>query len=193
MVVDAATGMLSYSPAEGSEPLGLVPLSVVTAIRIGPSSLDAQSSATAAVASKSAHDLTLAANGELFRWRSSSPQAAVQWLDALHATIAVTRVGQPPLVDAAVEHTAGRALEAASVIADDPLAFPADIDGPLMAPVLEDLQNAQRVPGTPPVDNAWQRLWTGIGIDKLLGLLETSSHSAFEDTSLGRDVNDLKE
>ena len=49
------------------------------------------------------------------------------------------------------------------------------------------------LPGTPPVDNAWQRLWTGIGIDKLLGLLETSSHSAFEDTSLGRDVNDLKE
>ena len=48
-------------------------------------------------------------------------------------------------------------------------------------------------PGTPDIDNAWQRLWKGIGFDKLLALLETASHSAFEDTSLGRDVGALKQ
>jgi len=48
------------------------------------------------------------------------------------------------------------------------------------------------LPGTPPVDNAWQGMWTAIGFDKLLGLLESASHSAFEDTSLGRDVTALK-
>ena len=46
-------------------------------------------------------------------------------------------------------------------------------------------------PGTPPIDNVWQQMWTGIGVDKLLGLLETASHSSFEDTSLGRDVSAL--
>ena len=45
----------------------------------------------------------------------------------------------------------------------------------------------------PPVDNAWQRLWATIGFDKLLALLEESSHSSFEDTSLGRDVSNLRE
>ena len=48
-------------------------------------------------------------------------------------------------------------------------------------------------PDSPPIDNSWQRLWKGIGVDKLLGLLEESSHSSFEDTSLGRDVGALKE
>ena len=36
------------------------------------------------------------------------------------------------------------------------------------------------------------RLWTTVGVDKLLALLETTTHSAFEDTSLGRDVGALK-
>ena len=48
-------------------------------------------------------------------------------------------------------------------------------------------------PGTPDIDNSWQALWRGIGFDKLLELLETSTHSAFEDTSIGRDVNNLKD
>ena len=48
-------------------------------------------------------------------------------------------------------------------------------------------------PGTPDLDNSWQALWRGIGFDKLLELLETSTHSAFEDTSIGRDVNNLKD
>ena len=46
-------------------------------------------------------------------------------------------------------------------------------------------------PDAPPISNSWQRLWSGLGVDKLLGLLEESSHSAFEDTSLGRDVASL--
>jgi hypothetical protein len=50
-----------------------------------------------------------------------------------------------------------------------------------------------RPPDAPPLDNAWQRMWAGIGFDKLLALLEESSHSTFEDTSLGRDVTALKE
>jgi hypothetical protein len=50
-----------------------------------------------------------------------------------------------------------------------------------------------RLPGEPPIENAWQRLWTAIGFDKLLALLEESSHSTFEDTSLGRDVSALKQ
>jgi len=37
--------------------------------------------------------------------------------------------------------------------------------------------------GTPPLENSWQRLWRGIGFDKLLSLVESSTHSAFEDTS----------
>jgi len=44
----------------------------------------------------------------------------------------------------------------------------------------------------PAIENSWQGLWRGIGFDKLLALLEESTHSAFEDTSIGRDVSALK-
>jgi len=37
--------------------------------------------------------------------------------------------------------------------------------------------------GTPPIDNSWQQLWRGIRFPELLALIETSTHSAFEDTS----------
>ena len=43
-------------------------------------------------------------------------------------------------------------------------------------------------PGTPDIDNSWQGLWKGIGFDKLLDLLETSTHSQFEDVTLGKDL-----
>ena len=33
-----------------------------------------------------------------------------------------------------------------------------------------------------PIDNEWQRMWKQIGLDKLLALVESSTHSAFEDT-----------
>ena len=48
-------------------------------------------------------------------------------------------------------------------------------------------------PGTPDLENSWQGLWRAIGFDKLLELLETSTHSAFEDTSIGRDTTSLKD
>jgi len=38
-------------------------------------------------------------------------------------------------------------------------------------------------PDTPPLQNTWQSAWTAIGVDKLLALLETTTHSSFEDTS----------
>ena len=38
-------------------------------------------------------------------------------------------------------------------------------------------------PGSPPIENTWQAAWRAIGVDKLLGLLEEATHSAFEDTS----------
>jgi hypothetical protein len=38
-------------------------------------------------------------------------------------------------------------------------------------------------PGIPDIDNSWQQLWRGIGFDKLLSLVESSTHSAFEDTT----------
>ena len=48
----------------------------------------------------------------------------------------------------------------------------------------EQMHAVPHVPiGTPDLDNSWQGLWRTIGFDKLLGLLETSTHSAFEDTS----------
>ena len=50
-----------------------------------------------------------------------------------------------------------------------------------------------RPPSDPPIDNDWQRFWTGLGLDKLLTLIETSTHTAFEDTSLGRDTSALKQ
>ena len=36
---------------------------------------------------------------------------------------------------------------------------------------------------TPPVDNSWQQLWRSIRFPELLSLVETATHSAFEDTS----------
>lgn len=39
-----------------------------------------------------------------------------------------------------------------------------------------------REPGSELIVNSWQRLWSSIGFDKLLGLVESSTHSAFEDT-----------
>lgn len=48
-------------------------------------------------------------------------------------------------------------------------------------------------PGTPDFDNSWQGLWRAIKFPELLELLETSTHSAFEDTSIGRDINNLKD
>ena len=39
-----------------------------------------------------------------------------------------------------------------------------------------------RAPELPPIENEWQGLWRTIGFDKLLTLLEESTHSAFEDT-----------
>ena len=39
-----------------------------------------------------------------------------------------------------------------------------------------------RDPALPPIENSWQGLWRTIGFDKLLTLLEESTHSAFEDT-----------
>lgn len=50
-----------------------------------------------------------------------------------------------------------------------------------------------RPPSDPRIDNDWQRFWTGLGLDKLLTLIETSTHTAFEDTSLGRDTSALKQ
>mmetsp|Transcript_145020 Transcript_145020/g.255648 ORF Transcript_145020/g.255648 Transcript_145020/m.255648 type:complete len:516 (+) Transcript_145020:133-1680(+) len=40
-----------------------------------------------------------------------------------------------------------------------------------------------RPPGMEPIENSWQGLWRSIGFDKLLGLVESSTHSAFEDTT----------
>ena len=58
----------------------------------------------------------------------------------------------------------------------------------------EQMHNVPHYPaGAPPIDNQWQQLWSFVGIDKLLGLLESASHSSFEDTSLGRDVAALRE
>lgn len=48
-----------------------------------------------------------------------------------------------------------------------------------------------RQPSDPPIDNSWQRMWTASPLPGLLKLLEESSHSTFEDTSLGRDVSAL--
>jgi len=48
-----------------------------------------------------------------------------------------------------------------------------------------------RAPEAPPIDNSWQRMWTASPLPSLLQLLEESSHSSFEDTSLGRDVGAL--
>ena len=43
------------------------------------------------------------------------------------------------------------------------------------------------VPHTPvgmaPIENSWQALWRGIKFPELLALVETATHSAFEDTS----------
>ena len=39
-----------------------------------------------------------------------------------------------------------------------------------------------RDPSLAPIENSWQGLWRTIGFDKLLALLEESTHSAFEDT-----------
>ena len=50
-----------------------------------------------------------------------------------------------------------------------------------------------RPPDAPAIDNSWQRMWTASPLPMLLELLETSSHSTFEDTSLGRDVSALTE
>ncbi|KAL1522140.1 hypothetical protein AB1Y20_021780, partial [Prymnesium parvum] len=38
-------------------------------------------------------------------------------------------------------------------------------------------------PGAPAVDNSWQELWRRIRFPELLALVESSTHSAFEDTS----------
>ena len=66
-----------------------------------------------------------------------------------------------------------------------------------MAPYGATPEQMHEVPhvavGTPDIDNSWQGLWRGIGFDKLLELLETSTHSAFEDVSIGRDTTNLKE
>ena len=48
-----------------------------------------------------------------------------------------------------------------------------------------------RLPTDPALDNSWQRMWAASPLPKLLELLEESSHSTFEDTSLGRDVGSL--
>ena len=37
-----------------------------------------------------------------------------------------------------------------------------------------------------PVDNVWQRFWNGIGLPGLLKLVESSTHSAFEDIEAER-------
>ena len=39
-------------------------------------------------------------------------------------------------------------------------------------------------PGTPELENTWQRAWRAIKVPELLALIESSTHSAFEDTSL---------
>jgi len=58
----------------------------------------------------------------------------------------------------------------------------------------EQMHEVPHVPeGYPDIDNSWQGFWKGIGFDKLLELLETSTHSAFEDVSIGRDTTNLKE
>jgi len=48
-----------------------------------------------------------------------------------------------------------------------------------------------RAPDAPPLDNSWQRMWSASPLPGLLELLEESTHSNFEDTSLGRDVSAL--
>ena len=50
-----------------------------------------------------------------------------------------------------------------------------------------------RLPDAPPLENSWQRMWAASPLPSLLELLEESSHSSFEDTSLGRDVSKLVE
>jgi len=40
-----------------------------------------------------------------------------------------------------------------------------------------------RQPGGAEIDNSWQRFWRSLGVDKLLALVESSTHSTFEDTS----------
>eukprot|EP00900_Chrysochromulina_parva_P002441 jgi/Chrpa1/12198/Chrysochromulina_OHIO_Genome00004743-RA len=120
-----ANRLLVYSKAEGGEPVGMVPLSMVKAIRLGPAATPAV--AMAAAASGSAHDLTLAVNGELLRLRATSPAIAALWLEELRSTVAAATNGvPPPLVDPTAEQRGGgNALEAAAVTAEDSQPFPA--------------------------------------------------------------------
>ena len=37
-----------------------------------------------------------------------------------------------------------------------------------------------------PLDNNWQRFWDALGLPKLLALLESATHSAFEDIEADR-------
>ena len=37
-----------------------------------------------------------------------------------------------------------------------------------------------------PIDNSWQRFWDAIGLPKLLALVESSTHSQFEDIAEDR-------
>ena len=39
-------------------------------------------------------------------------------------------------------------------------------------------------PGAPAIENTWQQAWRAIKVPELLALIESSTHSAFEDTSL---------
>ena len=49
-----------------------------------------------------------------------------------------------------------------------------------------------RAPELPPIENEWQGLWRTIGFDKLLALLEESTHSAFEQEATGVKETNLE-
>ena len=47
----------------------------------------------------------------------------------------------------------------------------------------EQMHYVPHAPQGAVVDNGWQRFWLSLQVDKLLALIESSTHSAFEDTS----------
>ena len=109
--------LISYTSADVQtrQVVGMVPLSLLTALRCG--------SAVQAVGSS--HDLTLCFEGEALRMRTPSAAAATGWLDALRAAAtAASPTGQPPPRASFADE--GGSLEAAALTADDPQPFPTE-------------------------------------------------------------------
>lgn len=122
--LDRETCLLTYSMGAGDPPIGMVPLSVVSALRSG--AVGSSAMAAAAAASGSMDDLTLVCNAELYRLRAPSADVAALWLDALRTVVAAAAPSglPPPREDPAAERAGGSTLEAAAVTADDPHRFP---------------------------------------------------------------------